>query len=66
MRPAYFWRQVLCVKGGRKPRAKSSCSGGPARFDALAHHPYPIGPPARSAINSDDVAIPDMAGSPGR
>jgi hypothetical protein len=60
MRPAYFWRQVLCVKGGRKPRAKSSCSGGPARFDALAHHPYSIGAPSRSAINSDDVAVPDL------
>ena len=61
MSPAYFWRQVLCVKGGRKPRAKSSCPGGPARFDALAHHPYSIGAPSRAALNADDVAIPDLA-----
>jgi hypothetical protein len=27
----------------------------------LAHHPYPIGPPGRHAINADDVVVPDFA-----
>jgi hypothetical protein len=30
------------------------------RFDALAHHPFPIGPPRRHAVNPDDVVVPDM------
>ena len=60
MRPAYFWRRVLCVRDGSPARPESSCPGGPARFDVLAHHPYTYGPPSQGATNPDDVAIPDM------
>jgi hypothetical protein len=38
-----------------------TCRSTPAKFDVLAHHPYPIGPPGRHAINPDDVVIPDIA-----
>jgi cytochrome c5 len=45
MMPMIFWRNVL----------KRSVS-----FDVLAHHPYSAGGPTRHALNSADVAIPDM------
>jgi hypothetical protein len=60
MFPALFIRSLFCVKGRAKPRA-TKCPGGPVHFDALAHHPFPIGPPRRHAINADDVVIPDMS-----
>jgi hypothetical protein len=59
MPPALFTREFLCVRGASSPRPVR-CPGGPARFDALAHHPYPIGPPRRHAVNPDDVVIPDL------
>ena len=45
-RPLAFWRDALCV------RAK--CAN-PARFDALAHHPY--GSPLDDSFNADDLPI---------
>ena len=53
-------RAALCVRGRSHPRPKRRCPGGPVFFDALAHHPYPIGTPRRTAINPDDVVIPDI------
>jgi hypothetical protein len=63
MPAAYFNRTLLCVRGRVKPKAirGASCRRDPARFDVLAHHPYPIGPPGRRALNPDDVVIPDFA-----
>lgn len=58
MPPARFWRELLCVSGGAVPKAKRC--GRTVRFDALAHHPYPIGPPRRTARNKDDVVVPDL------
>jgi hypothetical protein len=59
MPAAYFTREFLCVRGRERPRP-FRCPSSPARFDALAHHPYPIGPPRRPAINLDDVVVPDI------
>jgi hypothetical protein len=59
MPAAYFTREFLCVRGRQRPRP-FRCPSSPARFDALAHHPYPIGPPRRPAINPDDVVVPDI------
>jgi hypothetical protein len=57
--PARFWRDLLCLRrsGGRVRTTK--CNG-PARFDVLAHHPYSVGRPQRTALNADDVSIPDI------
>jgi hypothetical protein len=59
MPPARFVRDLLCVSGRSHPRASRSCPGLPVKFDALAHNPYPIGPPRRHAPNPDDVVVPD-------
>jgi hypothetical protein len=60
IQPARFVRDLLCVDGRARPKARN-CRSKPAKFDVLAHHPYPIGPPGRHAINADDVVIPDFA-----
>jgi hypothetical protein len=60
MAPARFVRALLCVSGRAHPRP-IACPDGPAKFDVLAHHPYPVGPPGRHAINPDDITIPDFA-----
>ena len=57
MDPAYFVRNLFCLRGRRRPRPIRRC--GPVRFDALAHHPYPIGPPTRTTAAPDDV-VPDI------
>jgi hypothetical protein len=57
--PALWWRDVFCLQG-RTALKKVRCSGSPAHFDVLAHHPYPIGPPRRHSPNPDDVVIADM------
>jgi hypothetical protein len=58
MQPARFVRELLCVTAKLKAR---NCHHTPAKFDVLAHHPYPIGPPGRTARNPDDVVVPDFA-----
>lgn len=55
--PVRFWRELLCVRDGKVPRARKC---GVVRFDAIAHHPYPIGPPRRKARNKDDAVVPDL------
>jgi hypothetical protein len=57
--PAAFTRRFLCVVGRTKPRP-GTCATPPAKFDALAHHPYPNRTPRASANNIDDVVIGDM------
>jgi hypothetical protein len=59
--PARFVRDLLCVAGRQRPRARRSCGDLPVRFDVLAHHPYPIGSPNRHAVNPDDVEVPDFS-----
>jgi hypothetical protein len=58
--PARFLREVLCVTG-RARLVAHNCNKTPAKFDVLAHHPYPIGPPGRHARNADDAVVPDFA-----
>jgi len=57
MRPAAFVRSLLCLRG---PSLQTAPCADPARFDVLAHHPYSIGGPTRSALNRDDVSVPDL------
>ena len=59
-RPLEFWRDVLCVKGhGKKVKGKR-CPDKPS-FDVLAHHPIDTsGGPTTSAIDPDDVSMPDV------
>jgi hypothetical protein len=52
MRPARFDRELFCVSAG-------PCSN-PAKFDVLSHHPYSVGGPNRTALNADDVSVPDL------
>lgn len=57
--PVVFWRDVLCLtSAGARVRA-ASCPD-PAHFDVLAHHPYSVGAPTNSALEPDDVSIPDL------
>lgn len=57
--PARFWRGVLCLSEVAGVLSGTHCSG-PAHFDVLAHHPYSVGPPTTTALNPDDVSIPDL------
>ena len=58
--PARFARYMLCVRGRTHPKPARHCRGGPAKFDALAAHPYPFDYPLRPAINPDDIVMPDF------
>jgi hypothetical protein len=57
MRPAAFVRSLLCLRG---QALKAVRCPDPARFDVLAHHPYSVGGPTRTALNLDDVCVPDL------
>jgi hypothetical protein len=59
MPPAQFWRALLCVSAGATP--KSTGCHEKVYFDAISHHPYPVGPPTFHAVNADDVSVPDLA-----
>jgi hypothetical protein len=58
MQPATFWRDLLCVTAG--PHPVSTRCGAHVHFDAISHHPYPIGPPTYHAIDANDVTVPDL------
>ena len=58
MPPVRFWRELLCIRDGKVPQARPC--GKRVKFDAISHHPYPIGPPRRRARNPDDVVVPDL------
>ncbi len=55
--PALFVREMLCLHGQKLVRER--CPH-PVHFDILAHHPYSVGGPFQSAINRDDVSLPDI------
>lgn len=58
--PARFWRGVLCETETVTGALRGTACPDPAHFDALAHHPYSVGPPDTKALNADDVSIPDI------
>ena len=53
--PALFLRTMLCLDRNLRTTCKET-----TRFDAIAHHPYPVGAPAKAARNPDDVSVPDL------
>lgn len=57
--PVDFWRGVLCLADGAGGIRKTRCPN-PAHFDVFAHHPYSVGGPTHSALEADDVSIPDL------
>lgn len=54
--PVTFWRALFCREPGTGPVRRCPT----VHFDAFAHHPYPIGPPHRTARNARDVTVPDL------
>ncbi|MDP8909429.1 MAG: hypothetical protein M3N47_10025, partial [Chloroflexota bacterium] len=59
IQPARFWRELLCLRRSRGKLRAAACPNR-ASFDVLSHHPYSVGPPRRTALNPDDVSIPDV------
>ena len=57
--PAMFWRDLVCLTAG--PHPVSTRCRAHVHFDAISHHPYPIGPPTFHALVADDVTVPDLA-----
>jgi hypothetical protein len=55
--PALFLRELFCLRG--RSLRTTSCPG-PTSFDAYDHHPYGVAAPTRKALNTDDVATPDL------
>ena len=60
MMPARFWRGLLCQTEVRGKLRSVRCPR-PARFDVLAHHPYPGGSPRWKELYRDDVSVNGMA-----
>jgi hypothetical protein len=58
--PARFVREMLCLRQSKGRLLRAASCPSPARFDVLAHHPYSVGAPTRTALNPDDVSIPDI------
>ena len=57
MDPAYFVRNLFCLRGRRRPR-DPPLRPGPLR--RARPPPYPIGPPTRTTAAPDDVVVPDI------
>jgi hypothetical protein len=55
--PLEFMRQMLCMRGRKKPVAACSAR---AVFDIWAQHPYTLGNPSHHARRVDDVSIPEL------
>jgi hypothetical protein len=55
--PLRFMRDLLCVSGGKRPKATCKTQ---LRFDAWSHHPYTPGNPTQGAANRDDASIPEL------
>ena len=58
--PLAFMRALLCVSGGRHPKATCATQ---VKFDIWSHHPYTSGSPTHVAANPDDAsisALPEM------
>jgi hypothetical protein len=58
MRPVLFWRKLLCLTTGAHPRS-THCHQH-VYFNAVSHHPYPLGPPTTHAEDPGDVSVPDL------
>ena len=52
--PLAFMRELLCVSGGRHPKATCDTR---IKFDIWSHHPYTSGNPTHVAANPDDASI---------
>lgn len=59
--PLRFWRELLCVSESKKTKKLKARKCARIKFDALNHHPYPIGPPRRHSRNADDIVIADVS-----
>jgi hypothetical protein len=60
MAPALFVRTLLCQARSRGGRLRATRCPDPARFDVLAHHPYPGGSPRWKENYADDVSVAGM------
>jgi hypothetical protein len=56
--PVAFFRTLFCLSGAVR-LTPVNCPN-PVHFDALDHHPYAVGGPLQTALNVDDVAVPDI------
>ena len=57
--PVDFWRDLLCLTQAGAGLQAARCPD-PVHFDVFAHHPYSVGSPTASALEPDDVSIPDL------
>jgi hypothetical protein len=58
MQPVTFYQSLFCLSASTL--TPIHCSDPKIYFDAIDHHPYGIGGPLQPAINTDDVAVPDI------
>lgn len=60
MRPLYFLRRLLCLRGRDKLKRAKHCPH-PAKLDIVSHNPINgTGPPTHHAINPDDATSADL------